>query len=216
MVERGSELDMELTDETCEDIPEQLRASCSASMVSIDSAESHDTTHPGEKKELEKSPCVAQETSTIILSSVSCLVPVTFSSFLFYFRKYSSLSVFLNLKDEEDVFGKIDRVREDSNSVPKKEIADLLNEIEYLKKQLLGYSNVHEQNVKLRKEVEDMRRENLDLCAAHSAALCFGDRLQRLVLDDTADTGEQTTGNHKQKHSQLCVIESTVQLLERE
>lgn len=181
---------MELVDETCEDIAEQSRASCSASIVSIDSAELHDTSHPEEKKVQEKSPCVAQVTSTVILSSVSCLVLVTFYSFLFYFRKCSSLSVFLNLKDEEDVFSTADCVREDSNSVQKKEIADLLNEIEYLKKQLLGYSNVHEQNVKLSKEVEDLRRENLGLRAAHSAGLCFEDRLQRLLLNDTEDTGE--------------------------
>ncbi|XP_074358547.1 uncharacterized protein LOC141697887 isoform X1 [Apium graveolens] len=181
VVESGSELDMELVDEPCEDIPEQLRASCSASIVSVDSAESHDRSHPGEKKEQEKSPCVAQVTSTIILSS-----------------------------DEEDVFGTTGRVQEDSNIVPAEEIADLLNEIEYLKKQLLEYSNVHEQNIKLSKEVEDLRRENLDLRTSHSASLCFEDRLQRLVLDDTADTGEQTTGNNKQKNSQLCVIEAFV------
>lgn len=107
--------------------------------------------------------------------------------------------MFLNLKDEEDVFRTTDHAREDSNSVLKKEIADLLNEIEYLKKQLLGYSNVHEQNVKLCKEVEDLRRENLHLRAEHSEAMCLEDRLQRLVLDDTVDTGEQTTGNNKQK-----------------
>ncbi|KAK1398118.1 Aminotransferase-like mobile domain containing protein [Heracleum sosnowskyi] len=164
-VERGRELDMELVDETCENILEKLRTSRSASMISIDSTESRETSHPGEKKEQEKSPCVAKITSTIILSS-----------------------------DEEDVFRTTDHVREDSNSVPKKEIADLLNEIEYLKKQLLGCSNVHEQNVKLCKEVEDLRRENLHLRAANSAAKRFEDRLERLVLDDAADTGEQTTG----------------------
>lgn len=74
-----------------------------------------------------------------------------------------------------------------------------MNEIEYLKKQLLAYSNVHKQNVELSKEVEDLRRENLCLRSAHSAALCFEDRLQRLVLDDTVNIEEQTTGNCKQK-----------------
>lgn len=88
MVERRTESDMELVYETCEDIPRQLRASCSASIVSIDSAESRDASHNGEKKEPEKSPRVTQVNSTIILSSVSCLVHVTFSFFLYSFKDF--------------------------------------------------------------------------------------------------------------------------------
>lgn len=70
VVERRSESDMELVDETCEGISKQSRAS----IVSIDSAKSRDQSHHEEKKEQEKSSCVAQVTSTIILSSVSSLV----------------------------------------------------------------------------------------------------------------------------------------------
>ncbi|WOH01957.1 hypothetical protein DCAR_0521344 [Daucus carota subsp. sativus] len=161
VVERRSESDMELVDETCEGISKQSRAS----IVSIDSAKSRDQSHHEEKKEQEKSSCVAQVTSTIILSS-----------------------------DEEDILDSTDHGREDSNNILKKN-AELINKIKYLKKQLLVYSNVHEQNAELRKEVEELRKENLHLRSAHSAALCFEERLQRLVIDDSlhTNTEEQTT-----------------------
>lgn len=107
---------------------------------------------------------------------------------------------FSNLKDEEDILDSTDHGREDSNNILKKN-AELINKIKYLKKQLLVYSNVHEQNAELRKEVEELRKENLHLRSAHSAALCFEERLQRLVIDDSlhTNTEEQTTGNCKQK-----------------